>query len=96
MPVLAGALLRLDIWSILTGQNISAASRTLAEDTVIVKYLLGNVYGLVPDDVTVKANAEVMHSETSQGSWLGQLALSSAGQSHIGLVGLTYAGIVYA
>jgi hypothetical protein len=95
MPVLAGALLRLDIWSILTGQNISAASRTLAEDTVIVKYLLGNVYGLVPDDVTVKANAEVMHSEISQGSWLGQLALSIAGQNHIGLVGLSATGMAF-
>jgi len=79
----------------LTGQNISAASRTLAEDTVVVRYLLGNVYGLVLDDITVKANAEVMHSEASQGSWLGQLALSNAGQNHIGLVGLSVTGMAF-
>jgi hypothetical protein len=56
---------------------------------------LGNVYGLVPDDVTVKTNAEVMHSESAQGSWLGQLALSNAGQNHIGLVGLSVAGMAF-
>ena len=95
MPVLSGALLRLDIWSILTGQNVKPASRTLAEDTVIVKYLLSNVYGLVADDATVKANADAMHNEASQGTWLAQLALSTAGQSHIGLVGLAATGLTY-
>jgi len=95
MPVLSGALLRLDIWSILTGQNIKAMSRTLAEDTVIVKYLLSNVYGLTADDVTVRANAEAMHNEASQGTWLAQLALSDAGQAHIGLVGLASTGLSY-
>jgi peptidyl-prolyl cis-trans isomerase A (cyclophilin A)/peptidyl-prolyl cis-trans isomerase B (cyclophilin B) len=95
MADLSGALLRLDIWSILTGQSVKPASRTLAEDTVIVKYLLGNVYGLVPDDVTVRANADVMHSEAFQGAWLAQLALSNAGQNHIGLVGLANTGIAY-
>ena len=96
LPVLAGAYLRQDIWSILTGQSISASSRTLAEDTVIVKYLLGNVYGILPDDATVKANADAMHNEVFQGTWLAQLALSNAGQSHIGLVGLASTGLVYA
>jgi len=95
MPTLAGALLRLDIWSILTGQPIPPASRTLAQDTVIVKYLLSNVYGLTADDATVKANADVMHNEASQGTWLAQLALSNAGQNHIGLVGLASAGFTY-
>jgi hypothetical protein len=95
MPVLSGALLRLDIWSILTGQNIKPTSRTLAEDTVIVKYLLSNVYGLAADDATVKANAEVMNGESFQGAWLAQLALSNAGQSHIGLVGLASTGLIF-
>jgi len=94
MIELSGAVLRLDIWSILTGQNIRAASRTLAEDTVIVRYLLGNVYGVVPGDVTGEANA--MHNEASQGTWLAQLALSAGGQNHIGLVGLAATGIAYA
>lgn len=95
MPVLSGALLRLDIWSILTGQSIPTASRTLAQDTAIVKYLLSNLYGTVADDATVRANAEVMHNEASQGTWLAQLALSTAGQSHIGLVGLAATGLAY-
>jgi hypothetical protein len=95
MPILAGALLRLDIWSILTGQSIHAASRTLVEDTAIVNYLLTNVYGAAPDTATLKANADAMHSEVLQGYWLAQLALSSAGQSHIGLVGLAATGLNY-
>ena len=95
MADLAGALLRLDIWSILTGQSISASSRTLAEDTAIVKYLLSNVYGLTPDDVTLKANADVMHNEKSQGGWLAGLAGASAGQNHIGLQALAQKGLAY-
>jgi len=95
MQVLAGAYLRQDIWSILTGQHINASSRTLAEDTVIVKYLLTNVYGITPDDATLKANADVMHNEALQGAWLAQLALSNAGQNHIGLVGLASTGLTY-
>ena len=95
MVDLAGALLRLDIWTILTGQSISATSRTLAEDTVIVKYLLSNVYGLTPDDVTLKANADVMHNEKSQGGWLAGLAGASAGQNHIGLQALAQKGLAY-
>jgi hypothetical protein len=95
MPILAGALLRLDIWSILTGQTVRAASRTVAEDAAIVKYLLSNVYGLTADDATVKANADVMHNEASQGAWLSQLALSATAQNHIGLVGLASTGLTY-
>jgi len=95
MADLSGALLRLDIWSTLTAQNIKPTSRTLAENTVIVKYLMSNVYGIVPDDNTLKANADVMHNEKFQGAWLAQLALSSASQDHIGLVGLATTGITY-
>ena len=93
---LSGALLRLDIWSILTGQNIKPAGRTLAENTAIVNYLMTNVNGVAPDAATLKSNADVMHSEAFQGAWLAQLALSNAGQNHIGLVGLASTGIVYA
>jgi hypothetical protein len=95
MSDLAGALLRLDIWTTLTGQLISPKARTLAEDTVIVKYLLTNVYGIVPDSTTLNANASAMHNELSQGAWLAQLALSNAGQTHIGLVGLYSTGLAY-
>jgi hypothetical protein len=95
MSVLAGALLRLDIWSILTGQNISAASRTLTEDTAIVSYLMTNVNGVAPDATTLKTEASTMHSESFQGAWLAQVALSSAGQTHIGLAGLASTGITF-
>ena len=96
---LAGAFLRLDIWSLLTGQNISVNSsggRTLAEDTVIANYLLSNVNGAAPDSVTLSAAAATLHAELAQGTWLAQLSLSSASQVHIGLVGLAAAGVVYA
>ena len=95
MPVLSGALLRLDIWSVLTGQNVQPTYRTLAEDTAIVNYLMTNVNGITPDATSLKANADAMHSESSQGEWLAQLALSHAGQSHIGLIGLASTGIAY-
>jgi Bacterial Ig-like domain len=95
MPVLSGALLRLDIWSILTGQSVKAAARTLAEDTAIVNYLMTNVNGTAPDAVTLKTNADNMHSEALQGAWLSQLALSSAGQIHIGMVGLAATGVIF-
>ena len=95
MSTLAGALLRLDIWSILTSQAIPAASRTLAQDSAIVNYLMTNVNGVAPDSAVLKSNADVMHNEASQGTWLAQLALSSAGQTHIGLVGLAATGLTY-
>jgi hypothetical protein len=95
MTILSGALLRLDIWSILTGQTISTASRSLTEDTAIVNYLMTNVNGQAPDATTLKTEAATMHSESFQGAWLAQLALSSAGQTHIGLTGLASTGIVY-
>jgi serralysin len=92
---LSGALLRLDIWPILTGQNIKAAGRTLAENTAIVNYLMTNVNGVAPDAATLKSNADVMNGEPFQGAWLAQLALSTAGQSHIGLVGLASTGLIF-
>ena len=95
IPVLSGALLRLDIWSILTGQSIPAASRTLAQDTAIVNYLMTNVNGIAPDAITLNTEATKMHNEASQGAWLAQLALSSAGQTHIGLLGLASTGLTY-
>lgn len=99
MSELAGALLRLDIWSQLTGQNISTTSpyapRSLAEDTVIANYLLTNVNGSAPSASALKTAAELLHLEPFQGTWLAQLAQSNAGQSHIGLVGLAATGIAY-
>lgn len=99
MPELAGALLRLDIWSILTGLPISTPSpftpRSLAEDKSIANYLLTNVYGFAPDAATINSAMQALYSEQTQGTWLAQLAVSSAGQSHIGLTGLALTGLAY-
>jgi len=99
LNVLAGALLRLDIWSILTGQSVTTSApytpRTLAEDTAIANYLLTNVNGAAPDANTLQTAAAALHNETSQGAWLAQLAASTAGQTHIGLAGLANTGLDY-
>ena len=99
LNILAGALLRLDIWSILTGQSVATTApytaRTLAEDTAIANYLLTNVNGTAPDTNTLQTAATALHNETSQGAWLAQLAASTAGQTHIGLTGLANTGLDY-
>ena len=99
LSTLAGALLRLDIWSILTGQSVATTApytaRTLAEDTAIANYLLTNVNGTAPDANTLQTAATALHNETSQGAWLAQLAASTAGQTHIGLTGLANTGLDY-
>jgi len=99
MGELAGALLRLDIWSILTGQPISTPSpfsaRSLPEDMVIAKYILMNVFGTLPDASTLNNAAQAIHTEQTQGTWLGQIATSSAAQTHIGLLGLASTGLEF-
>ena len=99
LSILAGALLRLDIWSILTGQSVGTTApytpRTLAENTAIANYLLTNVNGVAPDANTLQTAATALHNETSQGAWLAQLAASTAGQTHIGLTGLANTGLDY-
>ena len=99
LGILAGALLRLDIWSILTGKNVSTTApytpRTLVEDTAIANYLLTNVNGVAPNSNTLQIAANALHTETSQGAWLAQLAASTAGQTHIGLTGLANTGLDY-
>jgi uncharacterized protein (UPF0548 family) len=83
---LAGALLRLDIWTILTGSNSKQA---------IASYLLSNVNGAVPDATTLASVVSALTSEPVQGTWLAALAAGSAGQSHIGLPGLAQSGLAY-
>ena len=99
LSILAGALLRLDIWSILTGQSVGTTApytpRTLAENTAIANYLLTNVNGVAPDANTLQTAVTALHNETSQGAWLAQLAASTAGQTHIGLTGLANTGLDY-
>ena len=83
---LAGALLRLDIWTILTGSNTKQS---------IANYLLSNVNGVAPDAATLAFGVSVLTGEPVQGTWLAALAGGSAGQSHIGLSALAQTGLAY-
>jgi len=86
---LAGALLRLPIWNILTGvENPTNAH--------IANYLLTNVNNGVAPSVTALTNGiTALNTERIQGEWLASLATSSANQTHIGLVGLQLTGLTY-
>ena len=83
---LAGALLRLDIWTILTGSNSNQARAS---------YLLSNVNGVAPDATTLANGVNALNTEPVQGTWLAALAGGSAGQSHIGLSTLAQTGLAY-
>lgn len=89
MKDLSGAVLRLPIWDVLTGQ-------TSPSNTDIANYLLTNVYGQAPDQVTLATAVTALNTESFQGGWLALLAASSAGQAHVGLVGLAQTGLVFA
>jgi hypothetical protein len=91
MPVLAGALLRLPIWDILAGGSDNAH---------IAQYLLTNVGGTTPDQATLNAAISALNGEMTQGmhgdsNWLATLALSSANQAHVGLIGLAQTGMAF-
>jgi hypothetical protein len=91
MPVLAGALLRLPIWDTLAGGS---------DNTHIAQYLLTNVNAQVPDQPTLTAAVSALNGEMSQGihgdsPWLASLALSSANQTHVGLIGLAQSGLAF-
>jgi hypothetical protein len=83
---LAGALLRLDIWTILTGSNSNQARAS---------YLLSNVNGVAPDAATLANGVNALNSEPVQGTWLAALAGGSSGQNHIGLSTLAQTGLAY-
>jgi hypothetical protein len=86
LTVLAGALLRLDIWTILTGSNTNQA---------IANYLLTNVNGVAPDATSLANGVNALNTEPVQGTWLAALAGGSAGQSHIGLSALAQTGLAF-
>ena len=86
LTVLAGALLRLDIWTILTGSN---------SNTSIANYLLTNVNGTPPTTAALNAAVSALTTEPVQGTWLAALAGGLAGQSHIGLAALAQTGLAY-
>ena len=87
---IAGALMRLDIWGVLTG-NASATN------TQIANYLLTTVNGVAPSAATLTSAVAALNSETSatQGSFLAGLALSTANQSSVKLSDLAISGCAY-
>ena len=94
LQVLAGALMRLDIWGILAnGGNATATN------TQIANYLLTTVNGAVPDSTTLASAVTALNTEldfASQGGFLWSLAQTSANQQQVGLVGLAITGLAYA
>ncbi len=84
----AGILLDIPIWDALTG-------RSGATHTDMARYLLTNVNGVAPDAATLAAAVTALDTETVHGQWLASLALSAAGQAHVGLAGLAQSGLAY-
>ncbi len=91
LQTLSGAVMRLPIWDILTG-NVAPTN------TDIATYLLTNVNGVVPDATTLANAVASLSAETdfaTQGNFLWHLAESTANQTHVGLVGLASTGLAY-
>ena len=87
---LSGAILRLPIWDVLTGNE----APTTAD---IATYLVNNVYGSAATTAITNAAITAMNSEgrANQGNYLASLAVSSANQTHINLVGIQSTGLEY-
>ena len=91
LQTLAGAVMRLPIWDILTG-------KATPSNTDIASYLLTNVNGVAPDATTLTNAVTALNTETdfaTQGNFLWHLAESAANQTHVGLVGLASTGLTY-
>ena len=91
LQTLSGAVMRLPIWSLLTG-------REAPTNTDIATYLLTNVNGMAPAESTLANAVTSLNAETAfatQGSFLWHLAESNANQTHVGLVGLAATGLAY-
>jgi uncharacterized delta-60 repeat protein len=92
LQTLAGAVLRLPIWDILT-------NKITPTNTDIATYLLTNVNGVVPDATTLENGVTALNTETdfaTQGNFLWHLAESATNQTRIDLVGLAATGLFYA
>jgi hypothetical protein len=83
---LSGAILRLPVWDVLTGQAVPT-------NLDIANYLLTNVNGHAPDQATLDAAVGALNTESFQGDWLAGLASSPENQLHVGLVGLIDTGL---
>jgi len=86
---LAGALLRLPIWNILTGVENPTNDH-------IANYLLTNVNnGVAPSITSLTNGINALNTERIQGEWLASLATSTANQTHINIVGVQLTGLSY-
>lgn len=89
---LSGAIMRLPIWDILTGQANPSSSD-------VASYLLTRVNGVAPDPATLASAIAALNAQADmahgQGDFLWQLAASPANQIQVDLVGLAATGIIY-
>ena len=85
---LAGAVLRLPIWDVLT-QKVSPTNADVAN------YLLTNIYGSMPSTSDLSTATNALNTEPFQGQWLAQLATSDANQVRLDLIGLQTTGLPY-
>jgi len=85
---LSGALLRLPVWDVLTGQ-------AMPSNRDVANYLLTNVNGSAPGQELLNEATSALNSEPFQGDWFAGLAGSPANEMHIGLVGLMDAGLEF-
>lgn len=94
LQVLSGALMRLDIWGILANGGSATAT-----NTQIANYLLTTVNGVKPDSATLASAATALDTQkgvfATEGSFLWDLAQTSANQTQVGLVGLVETGLAY-
>ena len=91
LQTLAGAVMRLPIWDVLTQKAIPA-------NADIATYLLTNVNGAAPDATTLANAVKSLNAETdfaSQGNFLWHLAESATNQTRIDLVGLAASGLAF-
>lgn len=86
---LAGAVLRLPIWDVLTQK----ANPTTAD---IATYLIQNINPNA-DRATIQSGITQMQSETAQtqGAFLASLAASEQAQVHVDLIGLAQTGLLF-
>jgi Ca2+-binding RTX toxin-like protein len=81
---LSGAVMRLDIWSLLAGNNSSSA---------VTNYLLTTVNGVAPSSSALAS--AVASLNTNRGDYLWHLAESTTNQAQVNLAGLALAGVEY-
>jgi hypothetical protein len=68
-----------------------------ADNASLVKLVYANVYGKAPDAAVLASLVAPLDAHsTTQAAWMADMALSSANQQHVGLVGLAASGWQYA